>query len=530
MSKFLITLKYSLINSFAINKLRKKNDLQKYSFGKIFLIIIVGIFLFLSSFLYAFIFGDIFNQVGIPEMILSLGIVVAVMMSLLITITNATGFLFKSKDFDLLMSLPIKHNTIVLTKITYLLLINYFIFAFIYIPALVVYAIFVQTSFVFWVLAIVVFFLGPLFPVAIASFLAYFLSIIIPKFKYKNLITIILSLVAVVLIMVLSFTSSMASEDPSGFSNSIKEFLGKTGEWAYNGIRGDYIQYLYFVLISIIPFILLSMFIGKFYLKANTKFSSTSSRSNYKMEELETKSQGWTLIKKEVRRYFNSPMYVLNTIVGPLLSTVMVVLLGVAAETTLAEFGVVLNDFTFLPPVLVASIVFGLGITSTTASSISIEGKQFWILKSSPIAPNMVFHGKIFVNLLITIPFVILNTILSIIFFKFSAIDYLMVFLIPLLFSVFMSYLGILINLLVPRFDYENDVKAVKQSLSVLLTMGIGFVVVSLMIAFSGLVLSKTNNNLYAYLVGLIVNLIVTFTTMFLLYKIGPKLYKKLVI
>lgn len=530
MSNFFTILKYGVINSFAINKLRKKNDSSKFSVGKIILLIAVVALIMFSSFVYMLLFGDAFNQAGVPELVLSMGIFVCVVLSLFVTMTNATGYLFKSKDYDLLMSLPIKSNTIVFTKVMYLLIVNYLLFAFIYIPTLVVYAIFVTTNFMFWFLAILAFLLLPMLPVAVSSILAYFLSIIIPKFKYKNLLTIILSLAFIIVIMVLSFSSSMVEEDPTKFAESMKNILSKTGEWAYNGIRGDYLQYLYFVLISVVPFIVFSRFIGRFYLKANTRFSSTRSNRNYKMVEQNITSQNIALVKKELKRYFGSPMYVLNTIVGPLLSTIILVLLAISIDKTLAEMGITLNDIAFIPVILVALLVFMLGITATTASSVSIEGKQFWILKSSPLKPSQIFNGKILVNLTITIPFLIINTIISIIFFDFKIIDYAMVFIIPLVFTIFMSYMGLYANLLFPRFDYENDVKAVKQSLSVLITMGVGFLVSIVVIVLGYIAIDRTGNYLFGYLVGGLISLALMITSIMLVYKHGSKIYNKIVI
>src|SRR5690606_33389665 len=107
-----------------------------------------------SSFMYIYFFGLTFNSVGQPEAVLSIGIIASIFMSLLITIANATGYLFKSKDFDLLMGLPIKQNTIVLTKVTYLLIVNYIIFFLIYIPAIITYALFLPTDIIYWVFAI----------------------------------------------------------------------------------------------------------------------------------------------------------------------------------------------------------------------------------------------------------------------------------------------------------------------------------------------------------------------------------------
>ena len=171
----------------------------------------------------------------------------------------------------------------------------------------------------------------------------------------------------------------------------------------------------------------------------------------------------------------------------------------------------------FVNPIIVALVVFMLGITSTTASSISIEGKQFWILKSSPITPKQVFHGKIIVNLVITVPFLIINAVLAVVLLNFGVLDTIMLIVIPLLVTLFMSYMGLFVNLLFPRFDYDSDVKAIKQSLSVLITMGVGFVVAAIIIGTSGYVYSIQVIN-YTYLTGLITSLVFAILSIVLLY------------
>src|SRR5690554_218127 len=527
MSKFLTTLKYNVLNNFAINKLRKKKDPSKFSAGKIFLFVLLGLFLFGTALLYSFMFIEMIGA-EFAETLLSLGIFMCVLLSLIVTVSNAISYLFKSKDFNLLMSLPLKTNTVVLTKISYLLLINYVLFAFLYLPILIVYGIYVETTLLFWVLAILTFILLPLFPVSISTFIAYGLSLILPRFRYKNLLTIIFSLALMVFIMVINFSTSIAAEDPSRFSQSISQFLSKTGEWAYNGMKGDFLDYLFFILISVIPFVVLIKLLGFVFLKANTRFSSSISGRKYKYTDLKIKGQGTTLAKKELKRYFGSPMYVLNTIVGPLLSTVSIVVFANSIGKGMGELDLGLGAIQFVNPIIVGLGVFMLGITSTTGSCISIGGKQFWIFKSSPNTPKQVFHGKIIVNLVITVPFLIINAVLAVVLLNFGVLDTIMLIVIPLLVTLFMSYMGLFVNLLFPRFDYDSDVKAIKQSLSVLITMGVGFVVAAIIIGTSGYVYSNTGNPIYTYLTGLITSLVFAILSIVLLYTKGEQKYNKI--
>ena len=109
MSKFLTTLKYNVLNNFAINKLRKKRDPSKFSAGKIFLFVLLGLFLFGTALLYSFMFIEMIGA-EFAETLLSLGIFMCVLLSLIVTVSNAISYLFKSKDFNLLMSLPLKQT------------------------------------------------------------------------------------------------------------------------------------------------------------------------------------------------------------------------------------------------------------------------------------------------------------------------------------------------------------------------------------------------------------------------------------
>lgn len=528
MRNFWIILKTNLINTFKLNKLNAKSKRDRVSIWMILLFIFIVILFFGIAFMYLFMFGEALAKGGAPELILDLGLFAGAIFSILVTLNNAGAYIFRARDFDLLMSLPVKPQTVVASKLAYLLLMNYLTFALIYLPTIIVYAIFNQTNYVFWLTTLPTFILLPLLPVTVASFISYLFSLIAPRFKYKNFFAIILSISFIIFIMFISFRSQMIYENPEAFTANMNKILKITGQLAYNGMRGDLLSYLIFTAISIVPFSGFVYFVGIYYLRSNTRFNSAYTNKGFKMTEMETSSQNKTLIKKEVKRYFGSNMYVLNTIMGPILSVIMIVLTYLSSKEMIPGNNYNINELGIFPLILVGIVTFTLGITSTTSASISIEGKQFWILKSAPITSKQVFDAKIFVNLLITIPFVIIDVILSKVLFHLEIIDLVFMLIIPIIAILFMSYIGLYLNLLFPRFDYESDVKAVKQSISVLLTMVAGFLFSLIMIVMAILGITKLKNITLTYLIAIMSGLILMTLSITLTYKHGNKLYHRL--
>ena len=126
-------------------------------------------------------------------------------------------------------------------------------------------------------------------------------------------------------------------------------------------------------------------------------------------------------------------------------------------------------------------------ISSTTNSSISLEGKSFWILKMLPISVQKIFLSKILVNLTILVPTIIIGGTFFGIYLHLSLIEFIFIYLMPLSYALFASIGGLVFNILFPRFDYENEVRVIKQSLSVFLTIVIGLTLVIIPVAINTL-------------------------------------------
>jgi ABC-2 type transport system permease protein len=127
---------------------------------------------------------------------------------------------------------------------------------------------------------------------------------------------------------------------------------------------------------------------------------------------------------------------------------------------------------------LVLSIACAL--SSTTHASISLEGKSLWIMKSIPVKVDTIFLSKIMVNLTLLIPVVLVGATFFGIYLHLSLFDMILLYLLPLAYSLFAAVMGLILNLMFPKFDFDNEIRVIKQSLPVFLIIMIGFVAIIL--------------------------------------------------
>ena len=81
-----------------------------------------------------------------------------------------------------------------------------------------------------------------------------------------------------------------------------------------------------------------------------------------------------------------------------------------SSDTDIQAIAPLLKQVMQFTPLIILS--FGVGLTCTTGSSISIEGKNLWILKSSPLEVKDIFISKIAVNIILLVPAIIFDTIM----------------------------------------------------------------------------------------------------------------------
>ena len=74
-------------------------------------------------------------------------------------------------------------------------------------------------------------------------------------------------------------------------------------------------------------------------------------------------------------------------------------------------------------------------------------------------------------------PFAIANVVISAVLTKANLIYAILALLMMLCIVGYFSTLGLYVNILLPKFDYDSPVKVIKQSMSALIVTGMAFVI-----------------------------------------------------
>ena len=525
-------LKYTLINNLGINKLIKKRNGESRGIGLGLGVALIYLLIFAFVTLYMFLFVMMYQELGDAKNLYLLIITVSSLICFITTISKANTYIFRTKDYDFLMSLPIKSSTIIITKLLSLYLYNLlFVFTLIFATdiAYIIGAGFDAGLILISIPAILII---PFFPMTISSFIAFLLGFIPLKQKTKNLLSMLLYVIMFGGFMAIYFYGMTSAE---GNAIAVYDVIGEyyfMGKWLFNGMANlNIIHLLLFLGVSFASFTLFVIIVGRFFLTINGMMSKNKAKSNYKLqnEKYEKKGEVKTIFQKEIRSLLNYPQVLIQIASGPIMSIIMAVMMPIIilrnSNGSIGELDLENGNLMLL--LVGAFMIFTLTIVSSTSSSISLEGKSFWIIKSSPVKTTNIFWGKCLVNIVLTVPIALIDMIIIEFFFKGSIIIAILVFIMTTGFLLFTTFMGLVFNLLAPKFDYDNPVKAVKQGKPVLYTMLMDFGVI--IVTGILLVLTYIYGGIYvSATVGAILSVILGIISYLILFKKGVIIYDKL--
>lgn len=493
-------------------------------------LLFIAIFIYLgySIYLMADLMMDGYNTLNIPYVLLAQFMMITSLFILFTNIYKTGGTLFKFKDYDLLMSLPINKSVIILSKIFILYILSFLYTLLFMIPAFIAYVTNVNADIIFYILFFITLFIIPMVPIIISTILGAFISGISSRFKHKNIINYILYIGLFVVMMYFSMNmNNMDSIDMANIGQSMVNTFNKIYPLTnlYVNIVSDsnVLSLFYYLVIPIILFYLFIKVLIIFYSKINDGLSSYKKNDNYKLLKSKSNSSVMALYKKEFKRYISSVLYVMNTAIGAIMLTLCIVgfvIFGSDKIDTLLGIPEFSNILLKTGPLVIAAFCL---LNCTTSASISLEGKNLWIIKSIPVKVQEIFYSKIMVNLTILIPAIIINSTVFCIYLKTDLITTVLMFITPIIYSIFISVLGIVINLLFPSFDWKNEIKVIKQSLSTFLTLMIGMAIAIIPLSIT----YTMNSNLYVSLITLI-TLLITVGLFIFMNTYGKNIFKKL--
>lgn len=482
-----ILLRVQMLGAFGLNKaLHAKDGGERRKLaGFAAMMLFAGLAVEFAVVLYSVILGEVFTHRGMPEMLPALMMAVASVITLFTTVYKVNGVLFGFKDYDITMSLPAPTSVIVASRLGQLYLTDTAFTAAVLLPSGIVYM--VRNGAPWWFLPLQLFLtlIVPMVPMIVATAVGSLITLISSRFRRTNLINLALTLALVVGVLVVSMnmpaTGEGIGELGTALVNAVYGLYPLTRMYTEALCEGSLGQLALFVLLSAALFAGFCVLIGQCYKSLNTALTTSRARAAFHMTALKVSSPVAALYKRELRRYIASPLYVMNTVVGMLLALLAAGALLMLGPTRLAALIAIPGSAEMIVDFAPFALMVIIGMSSTTASAISIEGRQLWIVKSLPVTPMQVFRAKMLVNLTMTAPLSFVASVLVTVALPVTLLQGIFLFLLPLVYAVFCAAAGLLINLRYPNLTWTSEAQVIKQSASVLVTMlaGMGLAALS---------------------------------------------------
>ena len=475
MSKIWILIRAQLINFFPINEIReprnkKQSSVVIASFGIITLAIFFCVYNIMTA--------KTLVQVGQQELIPAYMVAVSSFSILFLTIFYSNGILFGSRDIEMLLSLPLKSSDIISSKFMFMYLLNFLIGFIFMLPGGIVWVLNGSLN----VLQIILYFISmifvPLIPMCIAACMGMIVVAVSSYFKRKNVIALIFSFV---MIGIIGYIAVSAMK--SGNEDSIEIMLSKQITALYP-ISGLFVQHtnfpMYigmglFIAFSTAVFYIFVKIVAMKYGLLNTLAKTTSRYSDNK-KSYNRKSIFLALYKKEMGHFLSSYMAVLNAGLGVILLCVFSIFLLFNSVEQIGESSGIENINEYLSnfaPLFIASM---LSLSCPAASSISLEGKNIWILQSSPVKVKMILNSKIAVNLTLHLIGYMISIFAFMLQLDMNFIQVINLIIVPICYSIFITVIGISLNKKYPNYEWESEMMVVKQSMPVIVSGLVGII------------------------------------------------------
>lgn len=479
MNRAWLLLRTSLYNYFSINEIvnpdsKKKNSIVIVGIGIAILGIFIGVYNSITAYFLI--------KLGQGNMIPAYMVAISSFAILFLTLLRSNGILFGSRDFEHLLVLPIKSSEIIISKFGFMYLLNLSLCILFMIPTGIIWVFNMQPNLLLTLLYFLSVVFVPLIPMCISTLLGVGIVVLSSRFHNKNIISAILSFVLLGIVGYIAIASQQSDGNENMGVILIKQLSGIYPISKMFLIENylSFIRIAIFMVLSITVFGVFVTLIAPHYVTINTLVVLSGQRTIGHKEVMKQHSKFTALYRKELGRFLSSYALLLNTGLGVVILCVLSIILLFAPismiqkQTGLSNA----NEFFALYAPLIISALFTL--SSPSSSSISLEGKNLWILQSNPVSTRIILNSKIAATMTLHSIGYLVAIITFLFKFSLTPIQIVTMMLLPIIYSTFIAVQGIYFNCQFPNFEWDSEMTAVKQSMSVIISGAVGMVAVAI--------------------------------------------------
>lgn len=476
------------------------------------------------------------------------------------------NFLYFSKDNQLLITLPIKTNTIFAVKFTLAYLTELLVSVFMGLPILITFGVVsslngINIGAVYYIIATISVFILPIIPLLVISLLSIPLMYAASYLK-KRVIgkTLVVSLIAIffmgIYFMFIGGAVRMgANVDESGMpimSSAISSLVSggsRVAFFNYNlinamlNIKAILNIFIYLVIIAII--FALALGLSSIFYKKGISVALEESNVGKKAQNVsEDKKYGKSNFKKsffikELKTIISTPSLFMNSIIGMVAVPLLILIMG-GNFFSFSEAGEAVTIGSELGTIGFLCYLSSIMMASTNTISLvgfSLEGKNITILKSLPLKTTDIVWGKVVVSNIYNLLMALIAGITYIFTSSFHNVFIgLAVIIVLFVNGLAVSAMGLYNDIKKPNCNYKtlneltkNNKKALKP---MLVSLAIGFSYMILGIVFSSITSNGSLNVVLAYIlffgVTLLVNGLFGFITFRKLFDNADEYFNKI--
>lgn len=468
-----------MFQNFFVDKKKNKgrSKASTASFIVFYLVLIVGVVGGMFTYLSISLCKPLVSQ-NLGWLYFTFMSLVAVAMGVFGSVFNTYSGLYLAKDNDLLLSMPIPVKYVMVSRLLSVYIMGFIYSAVVIIPAVVVYflnAAVTVTSAVGCVLLVLITSALVMF---LSCLLGWVVAKISSKLKNKSFITVIISLAFFAAYYFVYFKANeiikLVIANAAVYGAKIKGSAYPLYVFGSIG-TGNLLSALIVIVITAALLAVTYYIIEKSFIGIATA-SEKRSKTVYKEKREKSKSVDAALVAKEIRRFVANPNYILNCGFGS-------ILLPIAAVFLLVKHGFVgdLSANIFGDDSLTAAFTGFLVCLLTTmndisAPSVSLEGKNIWLMQALPITPWQVLRAKLRFHFLLTAVPAVICAVCASVSGELSVLSTLLVIAVAFAFIALFDCLGLAVNLKSPNLTWTNEITPIKQSASVMVCLFGGWI------------------------------------------------------
>ena len=380
--------------------------------------------------------------------------------------------LYLAKDNDLLLSMPIPVRSIVTARLLGVLLMGCMYSAVVIVPAVIVYLVNVPFGFQRLAGCIVMMLVVAAVVLILSCLLGWAVAKISLKLKNKSIVTVLIALAffalyyvgyfkAMGLIQDLVLNAAVYGERVKGSAYGMYLF-GRVGE-------GDLTAMAVFAAASVALLMLVQRLLVRSFLGIATATGKTE-RVKYTARIVKERSQSAAMLAKEFSRLGSSPNYMLNCALGvafiPAAGVVMLIKGSFFAELMDAVFEA-REGCAFV--IVCALLCMLSSMINTAAPSVSLEGKNIWIVQSLPVDPWEPLKAKLKVQLLLASPMLLFASVSSAVAMRTGAAQSAALIVCPQLFALLLACAELSMDLKKANLNWTSEIVPIKQNMNIVL-------------------------------------------------------------